>query len=68
MSMGRNFNFTVCCLNQFLLVRSGRIMSDWELGGQVRLFIDGEISGSGSLVSTPSIKSTMVEEPGRCAW
>jgi hypothetical protein len=53
MSMGRNFNFTVCCLNQFLLVRSGRIMSDWELGAQVTLFIDGEISGSRSLVSTP---------------
>jgi hypothetical protein len=53
MSMGRNFNFIVYCLNQFLLVRSGRIMSDWELGAQVTLFIDGEISGSGSLVSTP---------------
>jgi hypothetical protein len=53
MSMGQNFNFIVCCLNQFLLVRSGRIMSDWELGAQVTLFIDGEISGSRSLVSTP---------------
>jgi hypothetical protein len=53
MSMGRNFNFTVCCLNQFLLVRSRHIMSDWELGPQVTLFIDGEISGSRSLVSTP---------------
>jgi hypothetical protein len=28
-------------------------MSDWELGPQVTLFIDGEISGSRSLVSTP---------------
>jgi hypothetical protein len=52
MSMGRYFKFTVCCLNQFLLVRSGRIMSVLELGTQVMLFIDGEISGSVILAST----------------
>jgi hypothetical protein len=28
-------------------------MSDWELGVQVMLFIGGEISGKGTLVSTP---------------
>ena len=53
MSMGRYFNFTVCCLNQFLLVHTGHVMSDWELGAQVMLFIDGEILGLGILVSTP---------------